>query len=193
MADLTLPPLPYSKNALEGFLSEQTLTFHHDKHLNAYVETTNKLKKGTSFENESLETIIKKAQPGPLFNNAAQVFNHTFYFKCLCAEKKQPSANLMALIEKSFNSYDDFIDLFKASAVGNFGSGWTWLCASNGALEIVNTSNAANPLTMGKTPILCVDVWEHAYYLDYQNRRADYLKDFVEHIDWDFVESNLPQ
>ena len=148
MADFTLPPLPYAKNALDGFLSEQTLTFHHDKHLNSYVETTNKLKKGSSFENESIETIIKKAQPGPLFNNAAQVFNHTFYFKCLCAENKKPSANLMVLIEKSFNSFDEFLDLFKSSAVGNFGSGWTWLCATDGALEIVNTSNAGNPMTL---------------------------------------------
>ncbi len=191
MSDFTLPPLPYSKDALNGFLSEQTLTYHHDKHLNAYVETSNKLKKGTSFENETIENIIKKAQPGPLFNNVAQVFNHTFYFKCLCTKSSGPGSRIKELIEKSFGSCEEFLDLFKSSAVGNFGSGWTWLCQTNDGLEIVNTSNAANPLTMGKNPLLCVDVWEHAYYLDFQNRRADYVKDFCDHINWEFVESNL--
>lgn len=190
MADFSLPPLPYEKNALEGFLSEQTLTFHHDKHLAAYVATANKLKTGTEYENLSLTEIIKKAQ-GPLFNNASQIFNHEFYFKCLTADKQKVPAALADKIESAFGSVEEFLEKFKASAAGNFGSGWTWLVDNNGKLEILNTSNAQTPLTMNMKPLLTVDVWEHAYYLDFQNRRPDYLAAFTEHINWEFVNSNL--
>ena len=191
MTDFKLAPLPYDKKALQGFLSDNTLTFHHDKHLNAYVETSNKLKKGTAFEDKSVEEIIKNAEPGPLFNNTAQIFNHEFYFKCLSPAKQQVPLVLQDKINAAFGSLEAFLEKFRSSAVGNFGSGWTWLCLNEDKLEIVNTSNAANPLTLGKKPLLTVDVWEHAYYLDFQNRRADYLKEFCEHINWEFVSSNL--
>jgi len=191
MTDFKLAPLPYDKKALQGFLSDNTLTFHHDKHLNAYVETANKLKKGTAFEDKSVEEIIKNAEPGPLFNNTAQIFNHEFYFKCLSPAKQQVPLVLQDKINAAFGSLEAFLEKFRSSAVGNFGSGWTWLCLNEDKLEIVNTSNAANPLTLGKKPLLTVDVWEHAYYLDFQNRRADYLKEFCEHINWEFVSSNL--
>jgi Fe-Mn family superoxide dismutase len=193
MTDFKLAPLPYDKKALQGFLSDNTLTFHHDKHLNAYVETANKLKKGTAFEDKSVEEIIKNAEPGPLFNNTAQIFNHEFYFKCLSPSpaKQQVPLVLQDKINAAFGSLEAFLEKFRSSAVGNFGSGWTWLCLNEDKLEIVNTSNAANPLTLGKKPLLTVDVWEHAYYLDFQNRRADYLKEFCEHINWEFVSSNL--
>ncbi len=185
-----LPPLPYAKDALKGFLSADTLTFHHDKHLNAYVETTNKLVQGTEFEGKDLVAIIMGAQ-GPLFNTAAQAWNHEFYFKCLAPEQVALPAKIAALIDKNFESLDNFKAKFLASATGNFGSGWTWLVQNGDQLEIVNTSNAGNPLKDGKKPLLTVDVWEHAYYLDFQNRRPDYVKAFLEHINWDFVESNL--
>ena len=191
MTDFKLAPLPYDKKALQGFLSDNTLTFHHDRHLNAYVETANKLKKGTAFEDKSVEEIIKNAEPGPLFNNTAQIFNHEFYFKCLSPAKQQVPLVLQDKINAAFGSLEAFLEKFRSSAVGNFGSGWTWLCLNEDKLEIVNTSNAANPLTLGKKPLLTVDVWEHAYYLDFQNRRADYLKEFCEHINWEFVSSNL--
>ena len=163
----TLPALKYEKTAL-GFISENTLNFHHGKHLQTYIDTT--------------------------FNNAAQSWNHEFYFNCISPETKAPSDKVLALINENFESLDDFKQKFAASAVSNFGSGWTWLVQTGpNKLKIMNTSNAANPIVDGFTPILVVDVWEHAYYLDYQNRRADYVKDFLEHIDWDFVASQLRQ
>lgn|SRR5574344_583684 len=186
----TINALPYDKNALSGFLSENTLSFHHDKHLQAYVDNTNNLAKGTPFEGEDLTTIIKKATGG-LFNNAAQVFNHEFYFKCLSADVKAPNGRVKELLLKNFETLENFESEFSKAAVSNFGSGWTWLVQTGDTLKIVNTSNAQNPLTEDLNPILCVDVWEHAYYLDYQNRRADYIKAFLSHINWDFVESNL--
>ncbi len=186
----TLPDLPYAKNAL-GFISENTLNFHHDKHFKAYVDTANKLAAGTEFEGKSLEEIIKKAK-GPLFNNAAQAWNHGFYFDGISPKAVAVPAKLKAALEKAFGSVEKFSDEFAKSAAGNFGSGWTWLVEDkDGSLKIVNTSNAGNPLTDGLKPLLTVDVWEHAYYLDYQNRRPDYLKDFVAHINWDFVARNL--
>lgn len=186
----TLPDLPYAKNALSGFLSDQTLTFHHDRHFRTYVDTTAKLTAGTEFEGKSLEKIITSAK-GPLFNNAAQAWNHDFYFKCISPAKKQIPAPLAAKLDAAFGSAAKFLEAFCASAAGNFGSGWTWLVQQGDTLKIVNTSNAGNPLTEGLTPLLTVDVWEHAYYLDYQNRRADYLRAFADHIDWDFVAGSL--
>lgn len=182
--------LKYSKTAL-GFISESTLNFHHGKHFQAYVDTTNKLVAGSNYEGKSLLDIMCSSE-GPLFNNAAQAWNHGFYFDCICAEKKEPTGKLLELINENFGSLDEFKQKFSASAVGNFGSGWTWLVHTGGnKLKIINTSNAANPIVDGFTPILVVDVWEHAYYIDYQNRRADYVKDFLDHVDWDFVASQL--
>lgn len=186
----TLPPLKYEKNAL-GFLSENTLNFHHGKHLNTYIETTNKLVAGSKYEGQNLVDIMCTSS-GPLFNNAAQAWNHEFYFNCISPESKEPTSKLLDMINENFESLASFKEKFIASAVGNFGSGWTWLVQTGpNKLKIMNSSNAANPLVDGFTPILTVDVWEHAYYLDYQNRRADYVKDFVEHINWDFVASQM--
>lgn len=186
----TLPALKYDKKSL-AFLSENTLNFHHGKHLQAYIDTTNKLVANSDYEGKSLEEIIATAT-GPLFNNAAQAWNHEFYFNCISPEKKEVPANLLKLIEENFESFESFKEHFIASATTNFGSGWTWLCHTGGnKLKVFNTSNAANPMVEGFTPILTVDVWEHAYYLDFQNRRADYLKEFFDYIDWDFVASNL--
>lgn len=185
-----LVPLKYDKNSL-GFLSENTLNFHHGKHFNAYVETTNKLVAGSNYEGKSLEEIMRTSD-GPLFNNAAQAWNHEFYFNCITGETKAPEGKLLDLINQNFGSLEEFKQKFAASAVANFGSGWTWLVQTGpNLLKIMNTSNAANPLVDGFTPILVVDVWEHAYYLDYQNRRADYIKDFLEHVDWTFVASQM--
>ena len=185
-----LSPLPYEKNAL-GFISENTLNFHHGKHFQAYVDTTNKLDAGSNYEGKDLVEIMKTSD-GPLFNNAAQAWNHDFYFKCISGTATAPQGKLLDLINENFGSLDEFKQKFAASAVSNFGSGWTWLVQTGpNKLKIMNTSNAANPLVDGFTPILVVDVWEHAYYLDYQNRRADYLKDFLEHVNWDFVASQM--
>ena len=188
---IELKPLPFEKSSVENFLSESTFNFHHDKHLVNYVNTTNALIANTPFENLSLVELVKRAE-GPLFNNATQVFNHNFYFDGLSKEKTQCTGKVKDLLEKNFGSVATFFDKFIEAATKNFGSGWTWLVQlPNGNLEIQNTQNANNPLTSNFKPLLTVDVWEHAYYLDYQNRRADYLKDFCQHINWDFVNSNL--
>lgn len=187
----TLPSLPYAADAFPGFISDKTFSFHHGKHLQAYVDTTNKLVAGSNYEGKTLVEIMMSSS-GPLFNNAAQAWNHEFYFKCISPAKKEIPAHLKELIELNFESVDNFVQQFIASAVGNFGSGWTWLMQTGpNKLKIMNTSNAGNPMVDGFNPLLTVDVWEHAYYLDYQNRRADYLKAFCQHIDWDFVASNL--
>lgn len=188
----TLPALKYAKNAFSGFLSENTFNFHHGKHLQTYIDTTNKLVAGSDYEGKSLVDIVMTSS-GPLFNNAAQAFNHEFYFNCISPNTNvQVPEKLLKLIELNFESFEAFKEKFCASAVGNFGSGWTWLMQTGtNKLKIMNTSNAGNPMVDGFTPLLTVDVWEHAYYLDYQNRRADYVKDFFNHIDWNFVASNL--
>lgn len=186
----SLPSLKYEKSDL-GFISENTLNFHHGKHLQAYIDTTNKLIAGSNYEDKSLVEIITTSS-GPLFNNAAQAWNHEFYFNCLCSDQTDPQGKLLELINENFGSLNEFKQKFTAAAVSNFGSGWTWLIQTGpNKLKIMSTSNAQNPLVEGFTPILTVDVWEHAYYLDYQNRRADYVKDFLEHVDWDFVTSNM--
>ena len=179
---IEVKPLPFEKSSVENFLSESTFNFHHDKHLVNYVNTTNALIANTPFENLSLVELVKKTE-GPLFNNAAQVFNHNFYFDGLSKEKTQCYGKVKELLEKNFGSVDSFFAKFIEAATKNFGSGWTWLVQlPNGSLEIQNTQNANNPLTSNLKPLLTVDVWEHAYYLDYQNRRADYLKDFCQHF-----------
>ncbi|MBF0219895.1 MAG: superoxide dismutase [Fe] [Gammaproteobacteria bacterium] len=187
-----LPELPYSKTALEPHLSAETLEFHHDKHHATYVTNLNNLTKEGEFANKTLEEIIRSAS-GPIFNNAAQVWNHTFYWNCLAANAGgEASGAIAAAINSTFGSFAAFKEKFTASAVGNFGSGWTWLVKnSDGALEIVNTSNAACPLTNGQTPLLTCDVWEHAYYIDYRNARPKYLEAFWSLVNWDFVNRNF--
>lgn len=188
-----LPQLPYAKDALAPHISAETLEFHHGKHHNAYVTKLNGLIKGTEFENSSLEDIIKKAPAGGLFNNAAQVWNHTFYWNCLTPNGGgEPTGKVAEAINKAFGSFAAFQEKFTATAIGTFGSGWAWLVNnSDGSLEIVSTSNAATPLTDGKIPLLTCDVWEHAYYVDYRNARPKYVEAFWHLVNWKFVEQNL--
>jgi Fe-Mn family superoxide dismutase len=186
-----LPLLPYAMDALQPFLSKETLEYHYGKHHKTYVDNLNKFIVGSGMENLALEEIIKKAQ-GPLFNNAAQVWNHTFYWNGLSpSENGGPGSKAKTALEK-LGGLDKFIEELQKSAVGNFGSGWTWLVKkADGSFAIANTANAANPMTIGDKPILTVDVWEHAYYIDYRNARAKYLEAFVKRINWEFVEKNL--
>jgi len=187
-----LPELPYALDALEPNISKKTLEFHYGKHHQAYVNNLNNLVVGTEFENADLETIIKKSEGG-IFNNGAQVWNHTFYFLSLSPNGGgKPSGDLLAAIEKAFGSFEKFKEEFSQAAATVFGSGWAWLVKkADGSLEIVKESNAGNPLRNGFTPILTCDVWEHAYYLDYQNKRPDYIKGFWESIDWNVVEKRF--
>lgn len=187
-----LPELPYAMNALEPHISQETLEYHYGKHHAAYVANLNKLIPGTEFENASLEDIIRKAEGG-IFNNAAQVWNHSFYWNCLSPNGGgDPSGALADAIAQAFGSVDAFREQFSTSAATNFGSGWTWLVKnSDGKLEIVNTSNAANPMTNGQTPIMTCDVWEHAYYIDYRNARPKYVESFWNLVNWDFVAKNF--
>jgi superoxide dismutase, Fe-Mn family len=187
-----LPPLPYAKDALAPHISAETLEFHHDKHHATYVTNLNKLIEGTEFANLSLEDIVKKAPAGGIFNNAAQVWNHTFYFNCMGPNAGgEPGGALADAINKAFGSFAEFKEKFAASGAGNFGSGWTWLVKNaDGSVEIVNTSNAATPLTSDKKPLLTADVWEHAYYIDYRNARPKYLEAFWNVVNWDFVAKN---
>ncbi|MFO8005638.1 superoxide dismutase [Thioalkalivibrio sp.] len=188
-----LPALPYEKNALEPHISAETLEYHHDKHHATYVTKLNGLLPGSDFESASLEEIVQKAPAGGIFNNGAQVWNHTFYFNCMSPNGGgEPSGNLADAINAAFGSVSAFKEKFNDSAVNNFGSGWTWLVQnSDGSLEIVNTSNAANPLRDGKNPLLTADVWEHAYYIDYRNARPKYLDGFWNVVNWDFVASQM--
>ncbi len=192
MSTHKLPDLPYPKNALEPHISAETLEFHHDKHHASYVEKLNKLIPGTEHETASLEQIIKTASGG-IFNNAAQAWNHTFYWNCMSPDGGgQPKGTLATAIDEKFGSFDDFKKRFIESASTNFGSGWTWLVKNNkGALEVLNTSNADNPMTKDKFPLLTCDVWEHAYYIDYRNARPKYIEGFWKLIDWNFVTKNF--
>lgn len=185
-----LPKLPYAADALEPTITAKTIEFHYGKHHQAYVNNLNNLIAGTEFENSDLETIIKKANGG-IFNNAAQVWNHTFYFTAFSPNGGgEPKGDLAEAIIKTFGSFDAFKDDFSKAAATLFGSGWAWLVKdTNGNLKIVQTSNAANPITDGLTPIITCDVWEHAYYLDYQNKRPDYISSFWNIIDWEVVSS----
>ena len=184
-----LPELPYSLEALNPHISKQTLEFHHGKHHLNYVNTLNKLIPGTRLENASLEDMIREAD-GAIFNNAAQVWNHTFYFDSFSPKPKvMPEGGLLEALNRDFGSFDKFLEEFGKSALGLFGSGWAWLaCDAQGKLSILPLSNAGNPLREGLTPLIACDVWEHAYYLDCQNRRADYIKNFWELLDWAYVE-----
>lgn len=196
---ITLPPLPYAKNALEPYISERTLDFHYGKHHQAYVTNLNILIDGTDLSKLSLEEIIKSshgnADKQGIFNNAAQVWNHTFYWHSLTpTPKTTPSPHLLKQIEKNFGTLENFKDTFKKTAVSQFGSGWAWLVSDqSGSLQIIKTSNAETPLTNPSLmPLLTCDVWEHAYYLDYQNRRPDYVDTCLMHLlNWDFAEENF--
>jgi Fe-Mn family superoxide dismutase len=183
-----LPKLPYKLDALVPFISMETLEFHYGKHHQTYVTNLNGLIPGTEFENSDLETMIRKAE-GPVFNNAAQVWNHTFYFESFFKDgRKAPDGPLANAINGSFGSFEAFKELFAKSAVTLFGSGWAWLVKKDdGTLQILQESNAGNPLKKGLNPLLTCDVWEHAYYIDYRNRRADYVKSFWEIVDWDII------
>lgn len=189
----TLPDLPYAKDALAPYISAETLDYHHDKHHQAYVTNLNKLIEGTEFADKSLEEIVTSAPAGGVFNNAAQVWNHTFYFNCMGPNAGgEPTGAVAAAINEKFGSFADFKEKFSASAVGNFGSGWTWLVKNkDGSIEIVNTTAAGCPLTAGQTPVLTIDVWEHAYYVDKRNARPAYVADFWNVVNWDFVNSNM--
>ena len=184
-----LPELPYAMDALAPTISKETLEYHYGKHHQTYVTNFNNLIKGTEFEDMSLEDIIMKSSGG-LFNNAAQIWNHTFYFLQFAPNAGgEPAGELANLINKSFGSFDEFKEKFNTSAATLFGSGWAWLVENqNGLLEITKESNAGNPLRSGFKPLLTIDVWEHAYYLDYQNRRPDYIKSFWDIIDWKVIE-----
>ncbi|UCH47824.1 MAG: superoxide dismutase [Fe] [Betaproteobacteria bacterium] len=192
MAQHELPPLPYEKNALEPHISAETLEYHYGKHHATYVTNLNKLIGGTEFESASLQDIIMKASGG-IFNNAAQVWNHTFYWNGLSPDGGgAPQGALADAINKAFGSFADFKEKFSASAAGNFGSGWTWLVKNaNGDVEIANTSNAGNPMTNKLTPLLTCDVWEHAYYIDYRNARPKYVEAFWNLVNWDFAAKNF--
>lgn len=187
-----LPELPYSKEALEPIISFKTLEFHYGKHHQTYVNNLNQLIVGTKFEEADLITIIKESDGG-IFNNGAQVWNHTFYFETFSPNPKlTPEGKLLELINQKFVSFDKFKELFNQKAITLFGSGWAWLVIdSKGELDIVQTSNAGNPIRDGLKPLLTCDVWEHAYYLDYQNKRADYVNEFWKIVDWKVVESRL--
>jgi len=181
-----LPELPYPRDALAPLISKETLDFHYGKHHAAYVANLNKLIPGTDFEDMTLEEIVKRAKPGPIFNNAAQVWNHTFYWNCLSPKGGgEPGGELAGAIEKDFGSVAKFREAFTKAATTLFGSGWAWLVREpGGKLAVVATSNAGNPMTEGKTPLLTCDVWEHAYYIDYRNRRPDYVEAFWKLVNW---------
>jgi len=187
-----LPPLPYARDALAPHISEETLDYHYGKHHNSYITNLNELIIGTIFEESSLEQIITEAD-GVLFDNAAQLWNHSFYWHSLSPNGGgEPKAQLLEAIKTAFGSFEAFKQEFATSAAVNFGSGWTWLVKnSDGELSIVNTANAANPLTDGLAPLLTCDVWEHAYYIDYRNARPAYIEAFWKLVNWDFAAANF--
>ena len=188
-----LPPLPYAMDALAPHISKETLEFHYGKHHQAYVTNLNNLIKGTEFEKATLEEIVKKASGG-VFNNAAQVWNHTFFWSSMKpGGGGKASGALAAAIDKKWGSFDAFKEAFAKSAVGNFGSGWTWLVKkSDGGVDIVNTSNAGTPITGADKPLLTIDVWEHAYYIDYRNARPKFVETFLASLaNWDFAGKNF--
>jgi len=186
-----LPQLPYKKDALAPVISAETIEYHYEKHHAGYINNLNNLIKNTEFEDMELEKVIKSSI-GAIFNNAAQVYNHTFYWSCLSPETTTISKKLSLKIDETFGSFDNFKSDFIKSAVSNFGSGWTWLVVENdGSLKIINTQNAGTPITVGQIPLLTIDVWEHAYYIDYRNARQNYLDGIFKIINWDFVSSNF--
>jgi Fe-Mn family superoxide dismutase len=194
---ISLPPLPYAQNALAPSISENTISFHYGRHHQAYVNNTIKMIAGTGFEKAGLEEIIRKtagrADQAALFNNAAQVFNHNFYWNSMTpGGGGEPKGRIAERIKESFGSYQKFSEAFSNAAATQFGSGWAWLVQNGSKLQVIKTANADTPTAAGLRPLITIDVWEHAYYLDYQNRRADYIKAFVEKLlNWDFALKNL--
>jgi Fe-Mn family superoxide dismutase len=192
-----LPALPYDYTALEPYVSKSTLEFHHDKHHAAYVNNYNAAIKDTELDSKPIEEVIKAiagdASKAGIFNNAAQAWNHSFYWKCMKSNGGgTPTGALADKINADFGSFEKFVEAFKTAGATQFGSGWAWLVLDNGTLKVTKTPNAENPLTAGQTPLLTMDVWEHAYYLVYQNRRPDYINDFITKlINWDFVAENF--
>lgn len=192
-----LPPLPYAENALMPVISTNTMSFHYGKHHQAYVDNLNNLAKGTDYENASLETIINetagKSDKVGLFDNAAQIWNHTFYWNSMKpAGGGKPTGKLAQMIEASFGSFDNFRKELATATVSQFGSGWGWLVQDGGVLKVVKTPNAEVPFTKGQKPLLTIDVWEHAYYLDHQNKRAEYVDAVIDKLlNWDFAAQNL--
>lgn len=189
-----MPKLPYANDALEPVISEETINYHYGKHLQTYVNNLNSLVPGTEFEGKTVEAIVASAPDGAIFNNAGQVLNHTLYFLQFAPRpaKNEPTGQLAEAINRDFGSFENFKKEFNAASVGLFGSGWTWLSVDkNGNLHITKEPNGSNPLRHGLKPLLGFDVWEHAYYLDYQNRRADHVNDLWKIIDWDVVEKRM--
>jgi superoxide dismutase, Fe-Mn family len=189
-----LPALPYAKDALAPHMSAETFDYHYSKHHQAYVTNLNNLIKGTAFEDKSLEEIVKTAPAGGIYNNAAQVSNHTFFWNCMQPNGGgAPAGALADAINAKWGSLDEFKKAFQASAVGNFGSGWTWLVKkADGSVDIVNMGAAGTPLTTADKPLLCVDVWEHAYYIDYRNLRPKFVETFLNNlVNWSFAETNF--
>lgn len=192
----TLPDLPYAKDALAPHISAETLEFHHGKHHKTYVDKANDAVKGTDMEGQDLESVIKKSWNDKnmgVFNNAAQIWNHTFYWNSMSPKGGgAPTGEIADAITQSFGSYEKFAEEFKTAGATQFGSGWAWLVKNGSKLEVRKTPNAENPITDGATPLITMDVWEHAYYLDFQNRRPDYMGAFLEHlVNWDFAAENL--
>lgn len=195
--EIKLPELPYKSSALEPYISARTLEFHHGKHHNAYVSNLNKLIDGTELADSYLDAIISKTANDPgktgIFNNAAQAWNHGFYWQCMKpGGGKKPGGEVADRIDASFGSFDKFLDEMKNAGITQFGSGWAWLALEGDRLKVVKTSNADLPIIHSQQPLLTIDVWEHAYYIDYQNRRPDYISVFLNHlVNWDFVAYNL--
>lgn len=194
MSMFELPQLPYALDALEPQISKETMEYHYGKHHKAYVDKLNELIKGTKYEGMSLEAIIMDSE-GPVFNNAAQVWNHTFFFYGLSPKpQSKPTGKLAEAIDKYFGSFDKLKEEMTKGGVGQFGSGWVWLVReTDGKLAVVATPNAQNPMTSGKTPLMCIDVWEHAYYIDYRNRRPDFINAAWEKTDWSVVEKRFKE
>jgi Fe-Mn family superoxide dismutase len=194
---IQLPPLPYKKDALEPYISQKTLEFHYGKHHQGYVNKLNTLIAGTKYAEMPLEEIVKatqaKSDESAIFNNAAQVFNHTFYWNSMkSGGGGKPQGQIERQINEAFGGYKNFSEQFSNAATSQFGSGWAWLVRDGETLKVMNTANADTPIAHGLNPILTIDIWEHAYYLDYQNRRADYVQAYLDHLaNWDFVENNL--
>jgi superoxide dismutase, Fe-Mn family len=193
-----LSPLPYNQNALEPYVSQKTIEFHYGKHYLSYVEKTNELVRGTNLAQISLEEIVKQTSGSPqmtaIFNNAAQAWNHDFYFRSMKPGGSKPEGELMKKIQASFGSLDNLKKELSTASLTQFGSGWAWLVLEGDKLKVVKTGNADTPVVHGQIPLLAIDVWEHAYYLDYQNRRADYIKAVIDNLlNWEFAAANLPK
>jgi Fe-Mn family superoxide dismutase len=186
----SLPPLPYAEDALEPVISAETLRLHHGKHHKKYVDTANQLLAKEPVQASSIEEVVRAAK-GKLFNNAAQAWNHDFYWRSLSPRRERPSGALLARLDKDFGSFERFADAFAEVAVGQFASGWAWLVERDGRLQVMNTANAENPMAQGIKCLLTVDVWEHAYYVDYRNERERYVSAVMDRLNWEFAERNL--